>query len=121
MSSPSAYLFKIRKLSDSQLLINYVRIMNRFILVLQDLSTLYCRSWIACEDLYYTVLHELLQSHCCHKRGGTFLHSFNMEGKSEILHQTNESESTTEAKYYFAKLLLRDSLFGKMTLCINRH
>ena len=42
-----------------------------------------------------------------------------MEGKSEILHQTNESESTTEAKYYFVKLLLRDSLFGKMTLLLT--
>ena len=34
---------------------------------------------------------------------------------------TNEYTSTSEAKYHFAKLLLRDSLARTTTLCINRH
>ena len=32
--------------------------------------------------------------------------------KADIFYQTNDLESTTGAKYHFAKLLLRDSLFG---------
>ena len=35
-----------------------------------------------------------------------------------MFYQTNEFENTTGAKYHFAKLLLRDSLFGKTTLYI---
>ena len=38
-----------------------------------------------------------------------------------MFYQTSEFENTTGAKYYFAKLFLRDSLFGKTTLCNNRH
>ena len=40
--------------------------------------------------------------------------------KTGIFYQTNEYESSTGAKYRFPKLLLRASLFGKTTLCINR-
>ena len=41
--------------------------------------------------------------------------------KTDIFYQTNEFETTTEGKYYFAKLLVRDSLFGKASLCIKRY
>ena len=41
--------------------------------------------------------------------------------KTDIFYQTNEFKSTTGAKYHFAKLFLRKSLFGKTTFCINKH
>ena len=41
-----------------------------------------------------------------------------MLSKTDMFYQTNEFENTIEAKYHFAKLLLRDSLFGKTTLYI---
>ena len=41
--------------------------------------------------------------------------------KTAIFYQTYEFESTTGARYHFAKLLLRDTLFGKTTLCINKN
>ena len=44
-----------------------------------------------------------------------------MLNKTDIFYQTNKSDSTTGADYYFAKLFLRDSLFIKTTLCINKH
>ena len=39
--------------------------------------------------------------------------------KTDIFYQTNEFESTTGAKYNFAKLLLRDPLIRKTIFCVS--